>query len=409
VWKIAFPKAPQLQNGRYVAPIRADREPHGAADSIHLLPRPMMNFASDNTAGASDVILRAVMAANGGEAAAYGKDPLSAKAAELLGDVFERDCACFLVNTGTAANALALAAICPPFGAIFCHFESHIMADECGAPEMFTGGAKLIGIPGHAGKIALRELKAALAQYPRGGEKQVQPAILSLTQLTESGTIYTCQELASLSALAHNARLMVHMDGARFANALVSLGCTPAEMSWKAGIDVLSFGATKNGALGCEAVIFFDPSRAASLPYLRKRSGHTLSKGRFLGAQMTAYLENSHWLDLAKAANAHAQKLAQGLAKIPGVRMPWPCEANEIFAILPRTVDEALRAEGAVYYPWNLRDFGAGCEPPAQDEVFVRLVTSFATHPSNVARFLTIARSAGLPKNRESKIISNGP
>ncbi len=354
-----------------------------------------MNFASDNTSGASGVILRAVVAANEGEEPAYGKDPLSAKAAGLLCETFDRECACFLVNTGTAANALALAAICPPFGAVFCHPESHIMADECGAPEMFTGGGKLIGIPGHAGKIARAELKAALAQYPAGVEKQVQPAVLSLTQLTESGTIYTCRELASLSALAHDAGLMVHMDGARFANALDALRCTPAEMSWKAGIDVLSFGATKNGALGCEAVIFFDPENAARLPYLRKRSGHTLSKGRFLGAQMIAYLENDHWLDLAKAANAHALKLAQGLAKIPGVRLPWPCQANEIFAILPRAVDEALRAEGALYYPWKFRDFGSDGEPPAQDEVFVRLVTSFATKPSEIQNFLVIAGSLG--------------
>jgi threonine aldolase len=369
----------------------------------------MLNFASDNTSGASEAILRAVIAANEGEVSAYGKDPLSAKAARLLCETFDRDCACYLVNTGTAANALALGAICPPFGAIFCHPESHIMEDECGAPEMFTGGAKLIGIPGRAGKIAPAELKAVLAHYPRGVEKQVQPAVLSLSQLTECGTIYTCHELACLAALAHDAGLAVHMDGARFANALVSLHCTPAEMSWKAGIDVLSFGATKNGALGCEAVIFFDSLQAASLPYLRKRSGHTLSKGRFLGAQMTAYLENGHWLDLAKAANAHAQKLAQGLAKIQGVRLPWPCEGNEIFAILPRAVDEALRAKGALYYPWKFRDFGSGYEPPAQDEVFVRLVASFATRPSGVARFLSLAASAGLRMTRESKIISKGP
>jgi len=258
-----------------------------------------------------------------------------------------------LINTGTAANALALAAISPPFGAIFCHPESHIMADECGAPEMFTGGAKLIGIPGRAGKIAAAELKAALAQYPRGIDKQVQPAVLSLTQLTESGTLYTCEELALLSALAHDAGLLVHMDGARFANALVSVRCTPAEMSWKAGIDILSFGATKNGALGCEAVIFFDPFRAASVPYLRKRSGHTLSKGRFLGAQLTAYLANGHWLDLAATANAHAQRLAQGLAKIPGVRLPWPCEGNEVFAIFLRALDEGRGPRARSTTPGN--------------------------------------------------------
>jgi threonine aldolase len=165
-------------------------------------------------------------------------------------------------------------------------------------------------------------------------------------------------------------------------------------MSWKADIDVLSFGATKNGALGCEAVVFFDRGKAAHMPYLRKRSGHTLSKGRFLGAQMTAYLERGHWLALAAAANAKAQKLAQGLANIPGVRLPWPCEANEVFAILPRAIDAALREAGALYYPWNFCAFGSGCEPPAQDEVFVRLVTSFATQPSSVADLLALAASA---------------
>jgi threonine aldolase len=353
-----------------------------------------MDFASDNTAGASQAILAAVLSANEGQASAYGADLLTAKAKRLLEDVFEREIACFLVSTGTAANALALGAISPPFGAIFCHAQAHVMEDECGAPEMFTGGAKLAGIAGHAGKIAPADLKAVLADFPRGVEKQVQAAALSLSQVTECGTIYTCQELAELSALAHDAGLMVHMDGARFANALVSLQCTPAEMSWKAGIDVLSFGATKNGALACEAVIFFDSSKAACLPYQRKRSGHTLSKGRFLGAQMTAYLENGHWLDLATRANGHARRLAAALAKIPGIRMPWPCEANEIFAILPRKTDAVLKAGGALYYPWRSRDFGAKCAPPAKDEFFVRLVTSFVTLPSDVDSFLNLARSA---------------
>jgi threonine aldolase len=354
-----------------------------------------MDFASDNTAMASQAILAAVVAANEGPAPAYGADSLTTKAAQLLDDVFEREIASFLVNTGTAANALALGAVTPPFGAIFCHSQAHVMEDECGAPEMFTGGAKLIGIAGRAGKIAPADLKSVLADFPRGLEKQVQPAALSLSQVTESGTIYTCEELAKLTAVAHDAGLMVHMDGARFANALVSLQCTPAEMSWKAGIDILSFGATKNGALACEAVIFFDPLKAVCLPYQRKRSGHTLSKGRFLGAQMTAYLENGHWLDLAARANHHARRLAQGLAKVPGVRMPWPCQANEIFAILPGVIETALTAGGAHYYNWRFRDSCPVCAPPGKDEVFVRLVTSFATLPSDVDDFLTLAMRAG--------------
>ncbi len=352
-----------------------------------------MDFASDNTTGASPAIFAALASANEGSASAYGTDPWTAMAKQRLADVFEHEAACFFVTTGTAANALALSAITPPFGAIFCHTHAHIMEDECGAPEMFTSGAKLIGVSGPAGKIAPANLKAALTDFPRGVEKRVQPAALSLSQVTECGTVYSCGELAELSTLAHDAGLMVHMDGARFANALVSLGCTPAEMSWKAGIDVLSFGATKNGALACEAVIFFDPSKAACLPYQRKRSGHTLSKGRFLGAQMIAYLENGHWLDLAAKANGQAKRLKAGLASIQGIRLPWPCEANEVFAILPRKADAALKAAGALYYPWKFHDSASGCPPPAEDEVFVRLVTSFATLASEVDGFVRLARA----------------
>lgn len=353
-----------------------------------------MDFTSDNTTGASHAILAAVAGANEGSTPAYGADLLTAKAMRLLEEIFERRLTAFLVTTGTAANALALGALSPPFGAIFCHDQSHAMQDECGAPEMYTGGAKLVAIPGRAGKIAPSDLKAVLANFPRGIEKQVQPAALSLSQVTECGTVYTCAELAELAALAHAAGLKVHMDGARFANALVALGCTPAEMSWKAGVDVLSFGATKNGALACEAVIFLDAALAESLPYQRKRSGHTLSKGRFLGAQMIAYLENGHWLDLAARANGHATRLAQRLAKIPGIRMPWPCQANEVFAILPAAIDAALKAGGARYYPWRFRDGGPDCAPPANDEFFVRLVTSFATKDSEIDRFIATALTA---------------
>ena len=353
-----------------------------------------MDFASDNTAGASQNILDAIIAANKGSAPAYGADPFSAKASQLLSEVFETEVACFLVLTGTAANALALGALCPPWGAVFCHHQAHVMEDECGAPEMFTAGAKLVGVQGRAGKISCEDLAAALAAFPRGLVKQVQPAALSVSQATECGTLYTCAELAELSRLAHGAGLGVHMDGARFANALVALQCAPAEMSWKAGIDVLSFGATKNGAMACEAVIFFDPAKATSMPFQRKRSGQTLSKARFLGAQMVAYLENGHWLGLAKTANAQAAVLAEGLAETPGVHMPWPRQANEVFAILPRRVDAALKAAGALYYDWNYQGFAEGTAPPGKDEAFVRLVTSFATSAADVERFLAIAKGA---------------
>lgn len=348
-----------------------------------------MDFTSDNAAGVSQAIFNAMLAANEGATPAYGADPFSAKASALLSAIFETDVAVFLVATGTAANALALGALCPPWGAVFCHETAHVMEDECGAPEMFTAGAKLIDVKGRAGKIAPNDLLAMLKAFPRGLVKQVQPAALSLSQATECGTIYSCAELAELSAIAHEAGLGVHMDGARFANALTALDCTPAEMSWKAGIDVLAFGATKNGALACEAVLVFDPAKAQTLPFRRKRSGHTVSKGRFLAAQMVAYLEDGHWLANARAANEHAARLAEGLAKAPGVRMPWPRQANEVFAFLPKETGAALRAAGVRYYDWTMRGVGEQC---AEDEVFVRLVTSFATSAADVEKLIGLVR-----------------
>ncbi|GAC1328396.1 MAG: low specificity L-threonine aldolase [Beijerinckiaceae bacterium] len=354
-----------------------------------------MDFASDNAAGASASILEALLSTNDESCPAYGADRHTADAGRALGGVFERDVASFLVATGTACNALALGALTPPWGAVLCHEHAHIMDDECGAPEMFSGGAKLIGIPGALGKLTPQALGEALARLPRGLVKQVQPAALSLSQATECGTLYSCAEIAELSAQAHAAGLAVHMDGARFANALVALGCTPAEMTWKAGIDVLSFGATKNGALACEAVIFFDRSRAENFIYQRKRGGHTLSKGRFLGTQMLAYLKHDHWLDLARHANASAAHLEAGLRHIPGVRFPWPRQVNELFVILPKRADAALKTAGARYYDWGARSLGPA-EAPTASEVFVRLIASFATKRADIDRFVAIAADSAI-------------
>ena len=352
-----------------------------------------MDFASDNSSGASDQVLAALVAANGGAAMPYGADPWTAAAEKAVQAVFERDCAVFLVPTGTAANALALAAVTPPHGAIFCHEEAHIANDECGAPEFYSAGAKLVGLTGAQGRISLESLRSTLARFPRGLVKQVQPSTLSITQATECGTLYGLDELDALCAAAHGAGVRVHMDGARFANAVARLGCSPARMSWGAGVDVLSFGATKNGTFCCEAVIFFDPALAHDFAFRRKRGGHTLSKGRFLGAQMSAYLEGGHWLELARHANAMADRLAQGLATCPGVRLPWPCQANEVFTILPRAADSALKEAGALYYHWGSRGMSAD-QAPGADEVFVRLVPSFATRPEEVDRFIEIVRTA---------------
>lgn len=352
-----------------------------------------MYFSSDNASGASPKILDAIFAANGGHAMPYGADDWSQAAEQKVSEIFERDCAVFLVPTGTAANALSLAAFTPPYGAVFCHEDAHVMDDECGAPEFFTAGAKLVGIPGRLGKIAPGTLAQTLAAYPRGLVKQVQPATLTLSQATESGTIYTVEEISALAALARRKDVAMHMDGARFANALVALGVSPAEMTWKAGIDVLSLGGTKNGTIMCEAVVFFDRDRASDFLYLRKRSGHTVSKGRFIGAQMVAWLDGGHWLDLARHANAQAQALAAGLQTVAGIRLAWQPQVNEVFAVLPGKIDRALKSAGARYYDWGGRGLEEG-NALAGDEILIRMVTSFATASADVSRFIEIAAEA---------------
>lgn len=352
-----------------------------------------MNFTSDNAAGASTPILDAIVAAAAGTTAAYGADDCTARALNLIDEVFERECATFLVTTGTAANALALGSLAPPWGAIFCHEAAHVIGAECGAPEMFTGGAKLVGIAAEAGKLTPEAMRVALAHYRAGAIDQVQPAALSLSQASECGTVYACDEIARIAEFAHGAGMGVHMDGARFANALVGIGCAPAQMTWKAGVDVLSFGATKNGGLACEAIVFFDPAKAPGFAYRRKRGGHTLSKGRFLGAQMAAYLEGGHWLQLARHANQCAARLSRELADLEGVRVPWRTQANAVFALLPKCGDVALKAAGANYFRWDHSSLAAA-DAPASNEVFIRLVCSFATESAEVDRAVAVVRQA---------------
>ena len=350
-----------------------------------------MNFASDNSAGIAPPILEAIAKANQGFALAYGRDETTAQVGRLLSDVFERDVAVFLVSTGTAANALALAHLAPPWGAVLCHAESHIAIDECGAPEFFGGGLKLIELSGEGAKISLATLEQRLAYGPWGGPHHVTAAVLSLTQATESGTIYRVEETRALADVAHRHGVAVHMDGARFANALVRMNVSPAEATWKAGVDALSFGATKAGALAAEAVVFFDPARAEHMHERRKRGGQLVSKHRFLAAQFAAFLADDLWLDLARHANAMADRLAAGLETI-GLKPVWPVEANEVFVRLPRQADARLKAAGAAYYEWSTQSLPAGTV--VADAVLVRLVTSFATTEQDVARFVAIAGSA---------------
>jgi threonine aldolase len=348
-----------------------------------------MNFASDNGAGAAPEILEAIAASSRVNAAAYGADDYTARATAMLSEVFETRAEAFLVATGTAANALALASLAKPFEAVFCHEEAHIHDDECGAPEFFTGGAKLVGIAGEGGKITSDALRETLGRFPRGLVKSSQPGALSLSQPTEAGTTYRVSEIAELCDIAHAAGIGAHMDGARFANALAASGVSPAELTWRAGIDALSFGATKNGALACEAVVFFDSELAANFAYLRKRGGHTLSKGRFLGAQMEAYLKDGLWLRLAEQANAAARRLSAELAKAPGVRLAWPTEANEVFVVAPAAMVGGWRAAGAAFHEWSTRSM-ASDGAPREGEALVRLVASYETSPDEIDRLLAL-------------------
>jgi len=351
-----------------------------------------MNFASDNIMGASPPVLQALVRANEGPLPAYGADPLTRAIERRFCELFEHEVAVFLVPTGTGANALALAAIVPPFGLAISHREAHVIDDECGAPEFYMHGAKMAGLEGVGAKIAPSTLESFLAGLPNH-VKQMPPRGLSISQATECGLVYTPAEVAALAGIAHRSGMKLHMDGARFANALVRLGCTPAEMTWKSGVDILSFGATKNGCLAAEAILAFDGQAAETLAYRRKRGGHLLSKGRLIAAQLEGYFADDHWLANARHANAMATRLAEGLTALPGVRLAWAVEANEVFPILPRALDAKLKAAGAVYHPWSELSLRDG-ERVRSDEVLVRLVTAFCTTEAQVDGFLRAAREA---------------
>lgn len=339
----------------------------------------MINFASDNVTGIAPEILEAIARANEGSAAPYGADPLTARVEARLSEIFERPCRVFPVATGTAANVLALSTLVPPYGAIYCHAEAHINVDECGGPEFYCGGAKLVPLAGADAKISAETLAAGV--FGAGDVHHAQPAAVSISQTSELGAVYSPAETAAIAEVAKARGLAIHVDGARFANALVSLGCSPAELTWKAGVDVLSFGASKNGALAAEAVIFFDPARAGDFVFRRKRGGHLFSKMRFLSAQLEAYLTDDLWLRNAARANAMAGRLAAGLAALPGVRLAEMPAANALFPRMPRAMVEGLNAAGFVVRPWGDAALGQ-----------VRLVTAFTTTEDEVDAFLACAR-----------------
>jgi len=340
---------------------------------------PALGFSSDNIAGASPEVAHAIVKHSTGQAGPYGSDELTAQVQRKFSEIFERDVDVFLVPTGTAANALCLSTMTPPWGNIYCHPASHINNDECGAPEFFSNGAKLMTIDGPSAKLDIARLRERSRQKV-GDVHTTQPACVSITQATEVGSIYTLDEIAAIGDVCKSSSLGLHMDGSRFANALVSLGCSPAEMTWKAGVDALSFGATKNGALAAEAIVLFNTSLSAEMKYRRKRAGHLFSKMRFLSAQIDAYLADDLWLRNARQANTAAQRLAQGLAGLSGVEVLGGTEANILFCRLDSAIIETLLKAGFGFYHdrWGPN--------------IVRFVTSFATTAEDVDHLLSQVR-----------------
>jgi threonine aldolase len=345
-----------------------------------------VNFASDNTGPVHPAIMEAVLAANAGYAAPYGADPISLAARDAVRALFEApEATVEFVTTGSAANALALACLVKPWDGIFCHRVAHVEEDECGAPEFYSN-AKLILVDGEDAKMRPEALDAAIVQAADRGVHGVQPGAVTLTNVTERGTVYTLPEIRALAEVAHAHGLPVHLDGARFANACAALGCSPAEMTWKAGVDAVSFGGTKNGCMGVEAVVLFDAARGRELELRRKRGGHLLSKHRYLSAQMGAYCQDGLWLEMAETANARMAQLVQGLARVPGARIAHPVAGNLGFLDLPRAAHERAFAAGAWYYTFP----GGAMERAAPDEaVRCRIVCDWSKTADEVEALLS--------------------
>lgn len=349
-----------------------------------------MIFSSDNWSGAHPAVAEALAREAGVAGAAYGNSEADGRVARHFAEIFEREVSVFFVGTGTAANALALAAFARPGGVILCHDDAHIRVDECGAPEFFAT-ARLSTVPGAAGRMDLAALAAALDAFDPAFVHGGQPMAVSISQATEAGTFYRLEEIAAVAALAHGRGLPLHMDGARFANAAAALGASPADMTWRAGVDVLSFGATKNGCWCAEAILFFDPQKAAEFAFVHKRGGQLFSKTRFIAAQFEAYLKDGLWLRLAAQSNAMADRLRDGLkASATGARLAWPTQGNEVFAIVPDALIATARAAGAQFYDWPA-DSAADL---SSDETMIRLVTSWNTTDEEVDSLLRIVGAA---------------
>ncbi len=347
-----------------------------------------MFFASDNAGPAHPDVLQGVITANTGYANAYGNDDIMTEVRARLREIFEAPEACVhLVATGTAANVLGLATLTQPWETILCTPLSHIQNDECNAPEFFSGGSKLT-LVGDADKMTASELAQTMGALEYLGVHGAQRGPVSITQVTEMGRVYSVEEITEISKVAHSFDKPVHMDGARFANALAALGCSPAEMTWKAGVDAVSFGGTKNGCMGVEAVIFFDPKYGHEFELRRKRGAHLFSKHRYLSAQMLPYLTGDLWLRNARSANAAARRLSEGLCLLPGVSFLAEPQANMIFFTAPRALHKRLLEGGAKYHLLSGSLEGAADEP-----LDARLVCDWSSSVEGVDAFLSLASS----------------
>ena len=346
-----------------------------------------MNFASDNTGPVHPDVMAALARANEGYAMPYGDDALMGQVRTQIREVFEApEAEVLLVATGTAANSLALSCMVRPWEAIFASAVAHIYMDECGAPELFTGGSKLVLVPETDARMTPQDLEATISEGAPRGLHYVQPGAVSITQVTERGTVYPLDRLTALTEVAAQHGCPVHLDGARFSNALVSLGCSAAEMSWRAGVDIACFGGTKNGLMGVEAVVIFDPARLPEAVFRRKRGAQLFSKHRYLSAQMAAYLEDDLWLRMAQSANAAGQALATGLSALPHATLLHPAEANMIYVALPRAAHRRAVEGGAEYF-MTLDQLEGGAD---DDMIPARLVTNWATTDAEVEAFLAL-------------------
>jgi threonine aldolase len=352
-----------------------------------------MYFASDNWAGVYPAISASLSEQAGGYSSAYGTSDLDREVERRFSEIFERDVAVFFVATGTAANSLALTSVAKPGGLVFAHREAHIVVDECGAPEYLSGQLRITTVDGPNGKIDTKQLRRQIERSAEADVHSGRPNAISVTQATEAGTVYSLAELDAIAAVAKDFDLPLHMDGARFANALVSLGCTPAEMTWKSGVDMLSFGATKNGCWCAEAVVLFDTTKASDFGFIRKRAAQLFSKSRFISAQFDAYFRDGLWLDLARQTNSMAAKLAETFVGLNSARLvTLKPQSNQVFAIINNKTIAAIRAQGAVFYDWP----ASSDLEIADNEQLCRFVTSFATTAEDISRFRGILQVAAI-------------